>query len=101
MELTWQFKLPGAVAAATGGWVFCATATDAVAEQPFAVFVAVTVYVPGIPVDGFCWLDVNPPGPDQAKVAGVALEFPLSTTDRVVHVSSPVAVAVALGGVMF
>ena len=65
----------------------------AVLVQPFSP-VTVSWYEPGVEVVGFCNMEVNPPGPVQAKLGLVADEPPLSTTLVTAQVSvSPEAVA--------
>lgn len=95
-----QFKLPFAAAVATGGVVFCVTATFAVLEQLFAVLITVKLYVPPTLVVGFWLEEVNPPGPVQLKLLPVVVP-PFKVTVVVVQFKLPVTDAVAPGAVVF
>ena len=44
---------------------------------------------------------LSPPGPDQAKVAGLALVPAATCTEVVLQVNDPLGVALAVGGVVF
>lgn len=88
------------LAVALGGLVFPVTLTVAVAVQPFELLITVTVYGPAVFTEGFCEVEVKPPGPVQeyvTPVAGVAFRF----TDGAGQVMGPLTVAAGAGGVLF
>jgi hypothetical protein len=53
--------------------IFSPTLALAVLVHPFAVFVTVTVYVPGTVTVGFCCVELNPPGPLQLNAFPVVV----------------------------
>ena len=94
--VTKQVSVPP-VALAVGGVIFSVTDAVALAVQPLAVLVTVTVYTPGVSTTGLCTVDVNPPGPVQLYVGDGAFVVTEIVSIVTVQVSNP-PVVVALGG---
>ena len=69
---------------------------DALFVQPLSGLVTTTKYEPTTLTVGFCWVEVNPFGPDHAKVAFGMLDKTEICTEVAVQVKSPL-VAVADG----
>jgi hypothetical protein len=84
------------VAVAPGGVVFWFTTAWALLVQPSFEFVTVTMYVPDSLTVGFCCVELNPPGPLQAKLVPCVVAD-CNATLVVVQVSVP-PVALAPGG---
>jgi hypothetical protein len=81
-------SVPETEAVAPGAVVFVFTTAVSEVLQLFPDMV--TVYVPGALTVGFCWVEVNPPGPVQLKVTPVAfVSVAVNVTDVVVQVSVP------------
>jgi hypothetical protein len=87
------------VALAPGGTVVWLTTAKAELVQPLALFNTVNVKLPDVLTVGFCWVDVNPPGPFQLKLVPVAVA-PEIVVDGLSHVIVP-PVAEAPGAVVF
>ncbi len=68
--------------------------------QPVEVLVTVTVYVPDTLTAGFWSEDINPPGPVQLNVAGVALVVVFKVIEVATQVSCPLAATDTVGGWM-
>ena len=58
-------------------------------------FVTVRVYVPTVFTLGFCWVELNPPGPDQEKVAPGVVELPVMLMVWVPQVTVPPAALIS------